>query len=85
MTPHPFTEDHLVERPAVQLFSELGWETVAAHEETFGPGGTLGRETPGEVVLIPRLRKARVLSTMVSANAETIRLAETGRLTYFIE
>lgn len=27
-------------------------------EEVFGPKGTLGRETPGEVVLVSRLRGA---------------------------
>jgi type I restriction enzyme R subunit len=27
----------------------LGWRTVSALEETFGAGGTLGRETKGEV------------------------------------
>jgi type I restriction enzyme R subunit len=58
MSAHPFTEDHLVERPAIRLFSELGWETVSAMEETFGPKGTLGRETPGEAVLLSRLRAA---------------------------
>ena len=46
MSKFPFTEDPLVERPAIQLFSSLGWETVSALEETSGPGGTLGRETP---------------------------------------
>jgi type I restriction enzyme, R subunit len=55
---HPFTEDHLVECPAIRLFSDLGWETVSAMEETFGPKGTLGRESPGEAVLISRLRPA---------------------------
>ena len=56
--PHDYTEDQLVEQPAIGLFSELGWATVSAREETFGVGGTLGRETPGEVVLLPRLRAA---------------------------
>jgi len=55
---HAYTEDQLVERPAIALFSALGWETVSAMEETFGPGGTIGRETKGEVVLVNRLRMA---------------------------
>ena len=55
---HAYTEDQLVEQPAVGLFAELGWQTVSASEETFGPGGTLGRETKGEVALIPALRAA---------------------------
>ena len=60
MTPHGYTEDQLVEQPAIGLFADLGWQTVSAMEETFGPGGTLGRETKGEVVLADRLRAALV-------------------------
>ena len=56
--PHAYTEDQLVEQPAIGLFAELGWQTVSASEETFGAGGTLGRETKGEVVLLSRLRAA---------------------------
>ena len=56
--PHDYTEDNLVEQPAIQLFASLGWQTVSALEEVYGSGGTLGRETPGEVVLLPRLRAA---------------------------
>ena len=51
-----YTEDQLVEQPAIGLFAELDWQTVSAIEEVFGPGGTLGRETSGEAVLSPRLR-----------------------------
>ena len=58
MVPHPYTEDQLVEQPAIRLFSELGWETVCALEEVFGPGGMLKRESPGEAVLVARLRAA---------------------------
>jgi len=58
MSPHAYTEDQLVEQPAIGLFSALGWQTVSAMEETFGAGGTLGRETKGEVVLVDRLRAA---------------------------
>lgn len=56
--PHAYTEDQLVEQPAIGLFAELGWATVSAMEETFGKSGTLGRETKCEVVLVPRLRVA---------------------------
>lgn len=58
MTPHHYTEDQLVEQPAIGLFAALGWQTICALEETFGAGGTLGRETKGEVVLVERLRAA---------------------------
>ena len=71
--PHAYTEDHLVEQPAIGLFAALGWTAVSALEEIFGcaepspqpsPIGrgstalSLGRETKGEVVLVPRLRAA---------------------------
>ena len=56
--PHAYNEDQLVEQPAIGLFAELGWQTVVAMEETFGAGGTLGREASGEVVLVSRLHAA---------------------------
>lgn len=56
--PHAYTEEQLVERPAIKLFAELGWQTVLASEEVFGASGSLGRESSGEVVLVPRLRTA---------------------------
>ncbi|MDH4304779.1 MAG: type I restriction endonuclease subunit R [Nitrospira sp.] len=55
---HAYSEDSLVEQPAIQLFAELGWQTVSALEEVFGVSGTPGRETKGETVLLPRLRTA---------------------------
>ena len=58
MTTRAYTEDQLIEQPAIGLFAELGWQTVSAMEENFGPNGTLGRETRGEVVLPGRLRAA---------------------------
>lgn len=58
MTAHAYSEDQLVEQPAIGLFSALGWQTMSALEETFGGGGTLGRETKGEAVLVERLRVA---------------------------
>jgi type I restriction enzyme R subunit len=36
MSTHAYTEDQLVEQPAIGLFAELGWTTVSALEETFG-------------------------------------------------
>ena len=61
MSPHAYSEDQLVEQPAIGLFGLLGWHTVSAMEETFGPGSTLGRETKGEVVLVERLRATLAL------------------------
>lgn len=56
--PHAYTEDQLVEQPAITLFAELGWQTMVAEEEVFGVSGSLGRASSGEVVLVPRLRTA---------------------------
>jgi type I restriction enzyme R subunit len=54
-----------LELETIALFAGLGWETVNCYEETFGSeaGASarrpyIGRENPGEVVLIPRLRGA---------------------------
>ena len=62
MSNHAYSEDQLVEQPAIGLFAELGWTTVSAVEEIFGATGasvsTLGRETKGEVVLAPRVHAA---------------------------
>jgi type I restriction enzyme R subunit len=64
-----FTEDFLIEQPAIALFAELGWETANCYEEIFlradlkdfqKPFGAidLGRETSSEVVLLSRLLPA---------------------------
>ena len=52
-----FTEDALVEQPAIELFKQLKWETANCYEETF-PNSFLERETSAEVVLVARLREA---------------------------
>jgi type I restriction enzyme R subunit len=61
---HAYSENQLIEQPAIGLFATLGWQTVSALDESFGAGGTgscnLGRETKGEVVLVQRLRAALV-------------------------
>lgn len=52
-----YSEDILVEQPAIALFAGLGWQTIDAFYEVCSPKhATLGRETTAEVVLIPRLR-----------------------------
>jgi type I restriction enzyme R subunit len=58
VSPKHFSEDELVERPAVELLAELNWSTVNAYEEVLGPGGTLGRDSRREVVLQHRLLPA---------------------------
>jgi type I restriction enzyme R subunit len=78
--PHAYTEDQLVEQPAIGLFAELGWQTVSAMEETFGATGTLLRETKGEVVLVSRLRAALVrLNSALPPEAITAAVDELTR------
>ena len=57
--PHAYTEDQLVEQPAIGLFAELGWTPMSALEKTFGATGTLLRETKGEVVSAQRRGRFR--------------------------
>jgi len=58
MSSSVYSEDQLVEQPAIALLDELGWETLNAYEEEFGQSGTLGRDNRGEVVLADRLMQA---------------------------
>ncbi|MDB4770777.1 type I restriction endonuclease subunit R [bacterium] len=52
-----YSEDTLVEQPAIALFAELGYETADCFYEKIGTtDSTLGRETTEEVVLVHRLR-----------------------------
>ena len=63
MSPHAFTEDQLVEQPAVGLFAELGWETVSASEEVFGAD----RRSPSQPVRHPGPQHARGLAEALAA------------------
>jgi type I restriction enzyme R subunit len=57
--PTGYTEDALIEQPAIALFGEIGWEAADCFHEFEQAGGSpLGRETPAEVVLVSRLRLA---------------------------
>jgi type I restriction enzyme R subunit len=39
--PHAYTEDQLVEQPAIGLFAKLGWTTVSASGENFHTPGII--------------------------------------------
>lgn len=54
-----YTEDFLIEQPAIELFQSLGWSHFNGHGEGDGPRPDLsGRETLTEAILRPRLLKA---------------------------
>ena len=56
---NPYSEDQLIEQPAIGLLVELGWERLDCFDEFSQVGGSpLGRETKSEVVLTSRLRPA---------------------------
>ncbi len=77
---HNYSEDTLVEQPAIALFAQLGYETVNVFHETFGKHGTLGRETSAEVMLVPRLRAAlQRLNPGVAAEAIEAAIEEIAR------
>ncbi len=49
MIPNDYTEDALVEQPAIALFAQLGWETANCYDEIFG------RDVPAERLYAGRL------------------------------
>ncbi|GAB6061169.1 HsdR family type I site-specific deoxyribonuclease [Desulfonatronum parangueonense] len=59
--PMDYTEDTLVEKPAIALLDELGWTPFNAYHEFDGGLSSLGRENKSEVLLKSRLREALLL------------------------
>lgn len=56
-----YTEDALVEQPAIKLFDELGWDTLNCWDEIFGDphpnpldSGSELRSTPSIPGIVPR-------------------------------
>ncbi len=75
-----YSEDALIEQPAIALFAELGYETANCWDEKFGVDGTLSRETSSDVVLIPRLRAAlERLNPTLPSEALELAVAELTR------
>lgn len=72
--PAGYTEDALIERPAIALLAALGWQTVNAYHEFDRGLSGLGRETKDEVVLKSRLREA-LLRLNPEASMEAIHQA----------
>jgi len=90
-----FTEDSLIEQPAIALLRSLEWQPANCYDETFGPGGLLGRETSSEVVLLSHLRPTlrrlnpdlpeHVLDSAIeelTRGRSTLSLAEANRQVY---
>ena len=69
-----YSEDALIEQPAIQLMESLGWSSVNCFYETFGAGGTLGRQSDREAILSRKL-KAALEKLNPNLPAEAIRLA----------
>jgi type I restriction enzyme R subunit len=81
MSKADFSEDALIEQPAIELFGSLGWQTADCFHEFEQAGGSpLGRETASEVVLIRRLRAALAkLNPTLPAEAITQAIEEIRR------
>ena len=71
-----YTENQLVEQPAIELFAALGWQTMSATDESFGRGGTLGRETRDDAV-IATLRKQLDEATCKRVLRDTVTVTAT--------
>ncbi len=52
MSPHAYTEDQLVEQPAIGLFAALGWQTVLVMEEGRKEACLLMRKISFEMMLM---------------------------------
>lgn len=55
---HDYSEDTLIEQPAIALFASLGWVTGNLYAEWSGSSSSEGRQTKQDVVLEGRLRAA---------------------------
>ena len=63
MTPPPshsqaYSEDALIEQPAIELFADLGWDTINLYREWSVTVSSEGRQTQQDVVLESRMRVA---------------------------
>ncbi|WP_010585809.1 type I restriction endonuclease [Schlesneria paludicola] len=71
MTNTDFSENALVEQPAISLFEELGWPCANCfYEKIGGANSTHGRETTSDVIRWPRLKSAlQKLNPVISSDA----------------
>ena len=74
------SENALCEQPSIDLFDELGWQTVNCFAEFDHGRSSLGRTSKGEVVLVARLRAALVkLNPDLPADAIQLAIDELTR------
>ncbi|MEB8058637.1 type I restriction endonuclease subunit R [Pseudomonas fulva] len=77
---HDYSEDTLVEQPAIALFEFLGWETGNLYAEWTGSSSSEGRQTQQDVVLEGRLRAAlRKLNPDLPSDAINLVVEELAR------
>src|SRR6266404_1487678 len=75
-----YTEDSLIEQPAIELLRELGWSYANLFHETFGASGTEGRLSEREILLPRRLlAKLRELNPGLPDDAYTQAIEELNR------
>ncbi len=55
---NPYSEDELIEQPAITLLESVGWETRNCYSEFDQGDSALGRKTKSEVILTARLQPA---------------------------
>jgi type I restriction enzyme, R subunit len=74
MSDSDYSENTLVEQPAIALFAGLGYEIANCfNEQVGGSAPTQGRETTADVVLVPRLRRAlEKLNPGIASDAITL-------------
>lgn len=76
-----YSEDALVEQPAISLFQQLGYATANCfHEKVGTSGSTFGRETTEQVILFAKLRAAlHKLNPDLDNNAIDLAIDELAR------
>ena len=75
-----YSEDALIEQPAIKLLHELGWTPANLYRETFGENSTHGREHNREVVLTrPLLAKLQEFNPGLPDDAYTQAVEELTR------
>ncbi|MCK4864676.1 MAG: type I restriction endonuclease subunit R [Gammaproteobacteria bacterium] len=75
-----YTEDELIEQPAINLFFTIGWQTIDCFSEVFGEKGTLGRDNRSEVILVRELREALIkINPTCTTNEISLAIEEIAR------